>query len=225
MRRVIFTLTFFLITLLAMAQEVFEQKGQASFYADKFHGRITANGEAYDQNLLTAAHLTLPFGSYVKVTNIDNNMSVVVRINDRGPFVQGRIIDLSKKAAENLDFVQKGLARVKIEIINPETDVNTIQIEEVPGVDEDEFYRMEVSRTQPAGYGVQIGSFKELVNLMRLTEKLSNKYKNEVTVQVTLVNDVKIYRVIVGTIKSRSEAERAMKRLKNDYPDSFIYTF
>jgi rare lipoprotein A len=225
MRRIIFTLTFFLITLLAMAQEVFEQKGQASFYADKFHGRITANGEAYDQNLLTAAHLTLPFGSYVKVTNIDNNMSVVVRINDRGPFVQGRIIDLSKKAAESLDFVQKGLARVKIEIINPETDVNTIQIEEVPGVDEDEFYRMEVSRTQPAGYGVQIGSFKELVNLMRLTEKLSNKYKNEVTVQVTLVNDVKIYRVIVGTMKSRPEAERAMKRLKNDYPDSFIYTF
>lgn len=95
--------------------------GIASYYADFFEGRTTANGEIFTQQKLTAASRTLPFGTIVRVTRIDNNKSVTVRINDRGPYVKGRIIDLSKSAAEKLDMIEKGIVKVKLEIINPET--------------------------------------------------------------------------------------------------------
>ena len=94
------------------------EQGIASFYADSLHGRKTANGEIFDQNKLTAAHKTLPFNTNVKVTNLNNNQSVIVRINDRGPFIKGRIIDLSKKAANEIHLTTKGIAPVKIEVIN-----------------------------------------------------------------------------------------------------------
>lgn len=90
------------------------QSGKASYYADKFQGRKTASGETFKQNRMTAAHQTLPFGTKVKVTNLDNGRTIKVRVNDRGPFVSGRIIDLSKKAARKLGMVQSGVANVKI---------------------------------------------------------------------------------------------------------------
>jgi rare lipoprotein A len=91
--------------------------GQASYYADKFHGRTTANGEIFDMNGLTAAHKTLPFGTICRITNLENNKSVIVRINDRGPFVGGRVIDLSKGAAMAVDGLKSGVFEVKIEIL------------------------------------------------------------------------------------------------------------
>lgn len=94
--------------------------GKASWYGGKFHGRITANGEIYDMNKLTAAHRYLPFGTKVAVTNFDNNKTVIVRINDRGPYISGRIIDLSRKAAQKLKMVKKGVSLVKIAIIPPD---------------------------------------------------------------------------------------------------------
>lgn len=95
------------------------EMGTASYYADKYHGRPTASGEIFDMHKLTAAHPTLPFGTVIKVTHAGNNRSVIVRINDRGPFVAGRIIDLSLAAAEQLQMVEGGLASVKLEIISP----------------------------------------------------------------------------------------------------------
>lgn len=91
------------------------ETGYASFYSDKFDGGKTSNGEAFRQNKLTAAHKKLPFGTMVKVTNLSNNKSVTVRINDRGPFVSGRIIDLSKSAAKQINMISAGVAKVKIE--------------------------------------------------------------------------------------------------------------
>ncbi len=91
--------------------------GLASWYGEAFHGKTTANGEKFDMMALTAAHKELPFNTTVKVTNLLNNRSVVVRINDRGPFRKDRIIDLSKHAAEKLDFLGIGVAPVKIEVI------------------------------------------------------------------------------------------------------------
>ncbi len=91
--------------------------GEASYYHDKFHGRPTASGEPYNREELTAAHRTLPFGTLLKVTRLDTNQSVLVRINDRGPFKPNRIIDLSRKAAEEIDLVHKGIAHVEIEIL------------------------------------------------------------------------------------------------------------
>jgi rare lipoprotein A len=91
--------------------------GLASYYAHKFHGRATASGEIYDENKLTGAHPRLPFGTRVQVTNLSNERSVVLKINDRGPQSKDRIIDVSFKAAEELDFVQAGITRVKVEIV------------------------------------------------------------------------------------------------------------
>ena len=92
----------------------YNEVGQASWYGDAFHGRLTANGEVYDMHTLSAAHPTLPLPSYVRVTNLDNNHSVLVRVNDRGPFSNDRIIDLSKRAADVLDFRHDGVARVRV---------------------------------------------------------------------------------------------------------------
>jgi rare lipoprotein A len=95
----------------------YKTSGKASYYADKFQGRKTASGERYDQNAKTAAHRTLPFGTKVKVTNVKNGRSVVVRINDRGPFVKGRIIDLSRSAFARIGDPRAGVIRVKIEVL------------------------------------------------------------------------------------------------------------
>lgn len=90
------------------------EQGQASYYADRYHGRRTASGERHDRQALTAAHRTLPFGSRVRVTHLGNGRETVVRINDRGPFVGGRVIDLSRRAAEELDMVRSGTAPVRL---------------------------------------------------------------------------------------------------------------
>jgi rare lipoprotein A len=90
------------------------ETGMASFYAESYNGKKTANGEIYNSSALTAAHKTLPFGTKVKVTNLSNGKSVKVRVNDRGPFVAGRIIDLTKKAAKKIDMVNAGVVKVKI---------------------------------------------------------------------------------------------------------------
>jgi peptidoglycan lytic transglycosylase len=95
--------------------EVYE--GKASFYANKFQGRKTASGDRFDQKKLTAAHRSLPFGTMVKVTNLSNGLSVVVRINDRGPFIRGRIIDLSRAAAKKINMIKSGVVKVRIEVL------------------------------------------------------------------------------------------------------------
>ncbi|UTO27723.1 septal ring lytic transglycosylase RlpA family protein [Bartonella harrusi] len=96
----------------------YKRIGEASWYGSDFHGRLTANGEVYDMNLLTAAHPTMPLPSYARVTNLANGSSIVVRVNDRGPFMKDRIIDLSKKAAEMLGYASAGVANVKVEYIS-----------------------------------------------------------------------------------------------------------
>ncbi|WP_455481357.1 septal ring lytic transglycosylase RlpA family protein [Bartonella sp. B12(2025)] len=96
----------------------YKRVGEASWYGSDFHGRLTANGEVYDMNLLTAAHPTMPLPSYARVTNLKNGSSIIVRVNDRGPFMKDRIIDLSKKAAEILGYANAGVANVKVEYIS-----------------------------------------------------------------------------------------------------------
>lgn len=91
--------------------------GKASYYANKFHGRKTSSGEIFDMNGMTAAHRTLPFGTMLKVTNLRNNQSVVVKVNDRGPFKAGRILDLSLGAAKKISMLGEGVAKVKLEVV------------------------------------------------------------------------------------------------------------
>ncbi|WP_143959929.1 septal ring lytic transglycosylase RlpA family protein [Litoribacter populi] len=118
------SITLFLFTLLLISScapratapksRMVTQTGKASFYANKFQGRKTANGEIYRHNKMTAAHRSLPFGTEVKVTNLKNGKTVSVRINDRGPFVKGRVIDLSRSAARKIDMISDGVVNVEI---------------------------------------------------------------------------------------------------------------
>ena len=95
-----------------------EKMGRGGYYSDEFQGRKTASGEPYDKSDLTAAHKTLEFGSYVRITRLDNKKSVVVRINDRGPYIKDRVVDMSRKAAEALDLIRDGRAQVKLEVVS-----------------------------------------------------------------------------------------------------------
>jgi rare lipoprotein A len=224
MRTTFFALCFFLSVVLANAQI---QTGKASFYADKFEGSPTASGEKYKHNKLTAAHKSLPFGTKVKVTNVQNEKSVEVVINDRGPYVDNRVIDLSKSAAEQLGFVNQGLAEVKIEILDPGDGKRSDPIRTIDHVvvEEKEFYNFEIARLNPNGYGVQVGTYQELVNLMRLSDNLKNSYKKKVTVQVKVLNGVKYYGLILGQFSSRPKAEQFRANLLKKFPDAFIIEY
>lgn len=117
-----YVLTVIILLFIGIHQPIFAQTqdiqtGEASWYGSKYHGKKTSSGEPYNKNHMTAAHKTLPFGTKVKVTNLDNNESVIVRINDRGPFVGDRIIDVSEVAARKLKFRSKGIGTVKVEIL------------------------------------------------------------------------------------------------------------
>ena len=208
----------------------FRQTGLASFYADKFEGRLTASGEKFRQNKLTAAHKTLPFGTLVRVKNLENGKEVTVRINDRGPFVEGRIIDLSKSAARKLDFIQQGVVRVElVAISSPEPEKKPYSTLDKPVAGSDlpaePYYLVTASKRQPSGYGVQVGSFTESANMIALTDRLSRRYKLPVFVQTTTIQGVKYYKVVVGKAKNRAKAEKILDRVKTAYPDCFIIKY
>lgn len=224
MKKTSLSALFLLFTLFCAAQT---QTGKASFYADKFEGRPTASGEKYKHNKLTAAHKSLPFGTKVKVTNIANNQTVEVVINDRGPYVDGRIIDLSKSAAEKLGFVNQGLAEVQIEVIDAGQGKTSDPVRVIGqvGVDEKEFYDFEIERMKPSGFGVQIGTYQELVNLMRLADNLKSSYQKKVTVQVKVINGIKYYGLILGQFPNRAKAESFREELRKKFPDAFIVEY
>ena len=224
MLKIIFSLSLCLCFTASFGQI---QTGKASFYADKFEGTPTASGEKYRHSKLTAAHKTLPFGTRVRVTNLDNNESVEVVINDRGPYVENRIIDLSKSAAEKLGFVNQGLADIRLEVIDAGDGKTSDPIKTVDHVlvEEREFYDFEISRLNPKGFGVQIGTYQELVNLMRLSDNLKNSYKKQVTVQVKILNGVKYYGLILGQFATRPKAEIFRVELQKKFPDAFIIEY
>ncbi len=219
------------------SQVGYTQEGVASVYAEKFEGRTTASGESYSFRKATCAHLNLPFGTLVKVTNLSNKQSVVVRVNDRGPFVPDRIIDLSRSAAEKLGFT--GTAKVKLEVVegpsklnvNPTTSVaqsttqpNNQKVNQANQVQaiENELYELKVNQIQPKGFTIQIGSYKELVNMLRIANDLKNSLKKDIRVQVSTLNDEKIYRLFVGSFETRKDAEAFKEKASKIYPDCFI---
>lgn len=227
------------------AQQGFTQEGYASVYADHFEGRTTASGERYSFRKATCSHLALPFGTLVRVTNLENNRSVVLRVNDRGPFVPDRIIDISKSAAEKLGFPEDGNVKVRIEVIEengeavvmplPVGDTNKIEekqaepqeqkidTEEKPFTEiEKEWYTLEVSKIQPEGFAIQIGSFKELANLLKVSEEVKRTIRKDVFVQVTIVNNEKLYRMMVGPFKTRKDAEVTKEKVAQLHPACFI---
>ena len=183
----------------------FVQRGIASWYGTKFHGRSTSSGEIYNMYAMTAAHKTLPIPVYVEVKNLDNGRSMVVRVNDRGPFVTGRIIDLSYAAAKKLGVDGPGTANVEIRTVGagqakPKSVVRTIPLAK-------EF-------EQDAHLFVQMGSFSSHVNATNLVQNLVDA--NESTAQISsLQTDNGIfYRVRVGPLFDIDEANAILRRLK-----------
>jgi rare lipoprotein A len=123
MRQSLSTLSLFVIAALfsSFAIRAVEEFGKAGYYADSLHGRKTASGEVYDKNDLTCAHKSLPYGTKVRVTRLDNKKSVVVRVNDRGPFIDGYVVDVSRRAAEEIGLIKDGITRVKVEVVEAAT--------------------------------------------------------------------------------------------------------
>jgi len=173
------------------------QYGIASWYGKKFHGNPTASGEIYDMYQLTAAHRTLPLGTYVMVTNLENKRSVEVKINDRGPFVKGRIIDLSYAAARGIDIVEKGTARVMVAVLKRKTHIVT-------------------GGTMGSGRGftVQVGSFSDKGNAVNLSKALGREMRN-VYISVFETPETRYYRVRVGRFPTREMAYDMATRLAN----------
>lgn len=224
--KIIITSIILLLTTNIYSQNKYVQYGLASFYADKFEGHITANGEKYSHSKLTASHLTLPFNTKVKVTNLSNNKSVVVRINDRGPFVKNRIIDLSKSAAEKIGLSKSGVVKVKVEVVDySENRNNNNKTYPQPVPNNNVTYEFRSKKINMTGFGVQIASYKELSNLMRICDSLNNVINKKIYIQVSNTNNNKLYRVILGNFKDAKNAGLFKNSLQNTYPDCFIVNF
>jgi rare lipoprotein A len=171
-----------------------EFRGRASWYGPAFHGKLTSNGETYDMYGMTAAHKTLPMNTIVKVTNLENGLSTVVRVNDRGPFVDNRIIDLSKAAAQKIGLISSGTARVKLEVVG----FKNKQSKKIASKTS--------SKVALDKYALQIGSFSKIEGAMKIQEIYDGKdgYK-------TLIKDVenknsRIFKVWLSGFKSEQEA-------------------
>jgi len=163
------------------------QYGIASWYGKDFHGKPTSSGEIYDMHQLTCAHNTLPLGTMVMVTNLENGRSVELKVNDRGPFVKERIIDLSYAAAQILGMYEKGTANVKVEVIGPVIE-------------------------QIQRFTLQVGSFADEGNAQRLAEQLRKSFDNvHVTTMETLTQ--KYHRVRVGQFETREETLSTAEKL------------
>lgn len=169
-----------------------KQSGVASWYGAKFHGHKTSNGEIFDMYQVSAAHKTLPIPSYVKVTNLDNGHAVIARINDRGPFHDGRIIDLSYAGAVELGYQNLGTARIQIEVITgKKKTINKAHSE----------------KSQSSDYYLQVGAFSEMDRARDLAARV-----RKFTKYVVYVDEGNLYRVKVGPMKHRS-AEKLQKKL------------
>lgn len=190
----------------------FRQRGIASWYGKKFHGKKTSSGEIYNMYELSAAHKTLPLGTYVRVYNLKNSKNIDVRINDRGPFVRGRIIDLSYAAAKKLGIVDSGTAPVEIVALGaaakPEAKSGTSR--SYVSID---YYN--------GNFTFQVGAFKDPKNAERLKQKLDRTYKNS---HITIYDnaDETFYRVRIGkcsTLKQAMEFENTL--IQDGFKDAF----
>ena len=174
----------------APAPAGYTEEGNASWYGVPFHGRRASNGELYDMYKLTAAHRTLPFETMVRVTNVSNGKSTVVRITDRGPFVDNRIIDLSLAAAREIESVGPGVVAVRVEVLSP-------------GVDPTSGF-----------FTVQVGAFHDRDNAERLRERLNASY-SPIFIQQYDSPDGIFYRVRVGKISGEDAAQQFGEQLRD----------
>lgn len=197
-------------------QPDYDEEGIGSWYGEQFHNRQTSNGEVFDMDLISAAHKTLPLPSMVEVTNLDNGRKMVMRVNDRGPFVGDRIIDLSRAAADQLGYRQKGVARVRVRYIGPAPkQADRVQMaanappRTYPRPPERPIeQRFAIRRAAPTGevgvYRIQAGSFSNIGNAQRAVDMLSSA--SSAVIEPVDRNGATLYRVVVGAAPDEAQA-------------------
>jgi rare lipoprotein A len=202
-------------------------EGTASWYGKKFHGHKTSNGEIYDMYAFSAAHKSLPLPTFLKVTNLDNQLSVIVRVNDRGPFHGDRLIDLSYAAAARLGYHKKGLARVRIEAITPARGQTYTPSKAAEKVDEvtPEALPAKASTALPGGASnatselvfshLQLGAFSAEDSADRLKLRLFEAFDTSVNVLVNKQEDG-LYKVLVGPFSNAAELDEWQKKLQQE---------
>jgi len=168
----------------------YTETGLASWYGHPYHGRPAADGEIYDMEQMTAAHRTLPFNTWVRVYDLDTNKNIDLRITDRGPFVDGRIIDISHAAARAIDMIGPGTARVRIEVIR------------LPEV------------LEPAIFAVQVGAFRDRENAERVRQEMESRYGAARVVLRT--GNPNVWRVLVGTESTQNQAASLAERIRRE---------
>ena len=189
----------------------YRERGVASWYGEKFHGRRTSSGEPYDMYAMTAAHKTLPLPAYVRVTNLENRRSIVVRVNDRGPFVDNRLIDLSYAAAVRLDMITEGTAMVQVEAIDPSARATAAPVAEQPPPDD-------------AVY-VQAGAFRSRLNAESLAQRIRAEAVGLPGVYVLedKSGNLPIYRVRIGPISGVEDFDRVVEKMTMiGIPDAYL---
>ena len=179
------------------------EKGIASWYGTKFHGRRTSSGETYDMYAMTAAHKSLPLPTYVKVTNLSNDKFIVVKVNDRGPFHENRIIDLSYTAAIKLDIIQKGTGLVEVKAIDPEEPK------------EDNLVKDDKISTQDTSFYIQVGTFSKLESAKILKQKLGSFGDNLIKISNVIVSGNTLYRVRIGPFTDTKLSDSIVSKLSD----------
>lgn len=204
-------------------EKSYDESGMSSWYGKQFHKKKTANGEIFDMNKVTAAHRTLPLPSYVKVTNLGNGRSIVVRVNDRGPYAHNRILDVSRRTAQLLGYEKKGVQRVRVQLLDKDGNITKPsrrerrqaerQAKQQPNSRLKEDKKVaSVAKSLDSGFYVQVGSYGKSENASRAKELVTGV--GEISIQQTIVNGQRVFRVKVGPYKSKKNATRALKMVK-----------
>ena len=175
----------------------YREKGIASWYGKKFHGRRTSSGETYDMYAMTAAHKTLPLPTYVRVTNLRNKRKIILKVNDRGPFVGNRLIDLSYAAARELDLVRSGTGPVLVEALTPWSKASTS------------------NKQSTQQYFVSAGVFLERDNAYKLTVRLKNSGFNTAHIRTKKQSGSDLHQVLIGPFKAESETRKFLDRVSS----------
>lgn len=192
----------------------YSAKGKASWYGKQFHGRKTASGEKYDMFAMTAAHPTMPIPSYARVTNLKNGKSVIVRINDRGPFHKSRVMDLSYAAAYKLAFINQGSANVKVERVFPAEDSSTSTMVA-------DLHSREIPINRNEAIFLQIGAFSQLANAESCLRDMMSQLDGKVDRKLSIVNNEGLFKIRLGPFNNKDEA-KIMAELLN-IESSFVY--
>ena len=190
----------------------YQKRGKASWYGTKFQGRRTANGERYDMFKMTAASPELPIPSYVRVTNLQNSLEVVVRVNDRGPFKSGRIIDLSYAAAKKLGFHAQGTADVEVEYLDNQTPAMKAQIAKQPLSNSSAVHELPMGFS-PGRTWFQVGAFSSLQNADKVIDMLERYTELPITLFTPELDAAQLFKVRVGPLQNRQQAQDLYKQI------------